>query len=354
MNDRITMKGVADQAGVSQATVSLSLANHPRIPEETRTKIQSLARSLGYQPNPYVAALMRSRRRGKPLSEKPVIAVVCAGASADAWRQASRAADREVLQGILSEADARGYRGDELWLRAGGMSDSRFSEVLRARGIRGVIVGPLDGASECPELDWKEVSAVRIGIPMPRDRVRTVCHDHFTAGSAVLQECLALGYRKPLVISSLQDARMSGGRWESGIQSAYRAAGLRGEVPVLHVGPQGLAHDLPSWLLQHKPDLVITADHESLLRETASLGLRVPRDLGVASLDCPSSGSSVAGMVQKGRSIGAAAVDLLVDMMERHERGLPLQASALMISADWSLGQTLRERRPNAALPRTG
>ena len=50
------MKYIATQAGVSQATVSLCLANHPRIPSETREKIQAVALSLGYQPNPDVAA----------------------------------------------------------------------------------------------------------------------------------------------------------------------------------------------------------------------------------------------------------------------------------------------------------
>ena len=354
MNERITMKGVADRAGVSQATVSLSLANHPRIPEETRTKIQTIARSLGYEPNPYVAALMRSRRRGKPLPEKPVIAVVCAGATADAWRRSAHALDREVLQGILEQATARGYRGDEVWLRAGGMSDSRFSEVLRARGIRGVILGPLEANRECPELAWEEVSAVRIGVPLPREKVRTVCPDHFAAGAAVFQECLALGYRRPGVILRPEDTLLSGGRWESGVCSAFRLAGLEGSVPVLSAEQKNLGRMLQPWLVRHEPDVVITVDHESVVREAAHLGLRVPRDLGVASLLCHPGSGLVSGVLANGRLVGSVAVDMLVDMMERHERGLPRQPSALMISGLWRPGQTLRARALSGSLPRTG
>ena len=48
------MKTVAAQAGVTQATVSMSLANNPRIPLATRERVQAIARELGYRPNPYV------------------------------------------------------------------------------------------------------------------------------------------------------------------------------------------------------------------------------------------------------------------------------------------------------------
>ena len=41
------MKVIAAQAGVTQATVSMSLANHPRISAATRARIQALARKHG-------------------------------------------------------------------------------------------------------------------------------------------------------------------------------------------------------------------------------------------------------------------------------------------------------------------
>ena len=73
----VTMKTIAAQAGVTQATVSMSLANNPRIPQGTRERIQAVAKQLGYQPNPYLSTLMRIRRQGKPLNDKPALALVC-------------------------------------------------------------------------------------------------------------------------------------------------------------------------------------------------------------------------------------------------------------------------------------
>ena len=87
MTAGITMKVIAAQAGVTQATVSMSLANHPRISTATKKRIQDLARKLGYQPNPYVATLMRVRRQGRELTDKPVLAFVGAFNSADGWRK---------------------------------------------------------------------------------------------------------------------------------------------------------------------------------------------------------------------------------------------------------------------------
>ena len=63
MPKSITMKTIAAQAGVTQATVSMSFANNPRIPAATRARIRGIADRLGYRPNPYVSALMRSRPR---------------------------------------------------------------------------------------------------------------------------------------------------------------------------------------------------------------------------------------------------------------------------------------------------
>ena len=86
MSNGVTMKSIAAQAGVTQATVSMSLANNPRIPVTTRERIQAIARKLDYRPNPYVSTLMRIRRQGKPLKDKPALALVCALRSADGWR----------------------------------------------------------------------------------------------------------------------------------------------------------------------------------------------------------------------------------------------------------------------------
>ncbi len=338
------MKYIAAQAGVSQATVSLCLANHPRIPSETREKIQAVALSLGYQPNPYVAALMRSRRRGKPLPGRPVLAIVCAYGTADGWRRSASRTVREIFEGVMAQAEARGYRGEEVWLRRDGMSDSRFSEILRARGIQGLVLGPLDDGARCPELAWKEFSAVRIGMPMREAPVRTICHDNYYASMVAVEECLQLGYRRPGLVIRRRHSDLLQRRWESGFTAAVAAGQVPAAIPPLVLEQWSDAVAFNAWYATHKPDALISPDHDAVAKLAAGLRLSVPRNLGIASLSSPESGSKVSGIFQNGHFIGASAVDLLIDLVERHERGLPAQATALMIEGQWNPGQTLRPR----------
>jgi hypothetical protein len=70
--------------------------------------------------------------------------------------------------------------------------------------------------------------------------------------------------------------------------------------------------------------------------------VRVPEDVGLAVLACPRLGDICSGVFQNGKLIGASAVDMLVSMVERHERGLPAQATTLMVEGQWNEGRTLR------------
>jgi len=53
-------------------------------------------------------------------------------------------------------------------------------------------------------------------------------------------------------------------------------------------------------------------------------------------------GHRCSGVYQNGELVGATAVDTLVGMMERYERGLPEQATTLMVEGIWNEGRTLR------------
>src|ERR1044071_2170402 len=149
MSNGVTMKTIAAQAGVTQATVSMSLANNPRIPPQTRERIQAIARRLGYHPNPYVSTLMRIRRQGKPLKDKPALALVCAQRTPNGWRDHPAPTIRQMREGAFERATLRGYRAQEFWLHRDDMSNERFSEMLHARGIQGRCARGPSNARRC-------------------------------------------------------------------------------------------------------------------------------------------------------------------------------------------------------------
>ena len=63
---RPTQRDVAIQAGVTQATVSLALSNRSDVSAETRERIQAIARSIGYRPDPYLTGLSAYRKSRRP------------------------------------------------------------------------------------------------------------------------------------------------------------------------------------------------------------------------------------------------------------------------------------------------
>ena len=88
---------------------------------------------------------------------------------------------------------------------------------------------------------------------------------------------------------------------------------------------------------------LITLDAEFLEKILLDLGLRVPSDIGLASLGCAEVGDRFSGVCQLGHKKGAAAMDVLVGLVERNETGLPEQPITTLVEGRWNPGRTLRE-----------
>ncbi len=340
------MNSIAVQAGVTRATVSMSLANSPRISAATRERVQAIARKLGYQPNPYISALMRIRRQGKPLKDKPALALVCAQRRADGWRNHPAPTIRQMREGAFDHAPVRGYRAQEFWLHRDDMSNERFSEMLRARGIQGVLIGPLAEGDTPPVLRWDYFAAVCLSVPLPSLPVATVCNDHYFSSLHTMRECHRRGYRRPgLVLHQSHQYRFQG-RWEAGFLIARELLPELEETQPLYLDDWQNEAQILRWLKRQKPDVVITPSSDVLPAVLARAGYRIPEDIGFAMLACPQLGDHFSGVFQNGRMIGELAVDALIGLVERNQRGLPAQATTLMVEGQWNEGRTLRPLRP--------
>src|SRR4051812_19855777 len=80
------IRKIAKAAGVSHTTVSLALRNHPRVSEQTKRRIQTLAKKMGYRPNALVAALMSHVRSNRRVVAHEVVAFLSGGPTPDWWR----------------------------------------------------------------------------------------------------------------------------------------------------------------------------------------------------------------------------------------------------------------------------
>jgi hypothetical protein len=179
-------------------------------------------------------------------------------------------------------------------------------------------------------------------VPLPSLTITTVCNDHYFSSLEIVRECHRRGYRRPGLVLRREHQMRFQGRWEAGFLVGGKM------LPDLHLAAPLYIDDwndlssLLGWLKREKPDVIITPS-ASVLRETLErAGWKIPADIGLALLACPQIGDACSGVYQNGRMIGALAADTLISMVERHERGLPEQATTLMVEGQWNEGRTLR------------
>jgi DNA-binding LacI/PurR family transcriptional regulator len=285
---------------------------------------------------------MRIRRHGRPAVEKPALGLVCAQRVANGWREHRAPTIRQMREGALERATLRGYRAQEFWLHEAEMSNERFSEMLHARGIQGLLISPLAEGDPSPRLRWEYFATVCLSVPLPALTITTVCNDHYFSSLHVVRECHRRGYRRPGLVLHQEHRLRFQGRWEAGfLMGGDMLADLR-LAPPLYVDDWNDRPAIERWLKREKPDVIITPSAEALAATVERAGWKIPRDIGLALLACPSPGDASSGIYQNGGLIGALAIDTLIGMVERHERGLPEQATTLMIEGSWNEGRTLR------------
>ena len=74
------------------------------------------------------------------------------------------------------------------------------------------------------------------------------------------------------------------------------------------------------------------------------MGVEVPRDAGLVELEDRDSGTS--GIYYDPAEIGALAVDLLLGLLHRNQKGVPAHPHELLVSGEWRERGTLPSREP--------
>jgi len=188
---------LAEIAGVSKATVSLALRNHPKIAKQTRTRIQNLAQLHGYRANPLVSAQMAFIKQSKT-QKRPIATIgLVALKSIEAAKKDPRIPLQYYYRGVMDRAKSLGFSIDILLPFQEGLDETRLGDILSARGIRGVIFMPLSlsGPIDNLRFDWDRFSVVAIENTFSQPRIHSVCNDEFESIGRMIRRLGRLGYR---------------------------------------------------------------------------------------------------------------------------------------------------------------
>lgn len=340
---RVTMRFIAQKLGIHHTTVSLALRNSALLREETKKKICDAAMQLGYRPDPMLSALNVYRQSKHQSVFQAVIGWV------DNWKGEPGKllkvpTYKAYYDGARARAEELGYAVEIFRMHEKGMTPERMQQIFRARNVGGVLVAPQERPGNHLGLDFSETSALAFGFSSQPWELNLITARHEQIMDLIVEKIYRLGYRRPGYCVLPESDSGSNYTWIS--RWNYFLSTHKG----MKVLPRTEALDrasLGQWITRNKPDVLV--GFGDLLEKVEGLGYSVPADLGFVSIAAAPALSRAAGVDQNDLLIGRTAVDVLVGMIHRNEKGLPRVPIRTFVDCTWFEGETLRPQKAKVA-----
>ncbi len=342
----MTTRELARLAGVSQATVSLALRNHPRISAATKARVTRLVKKHRYVVDGRVSELMRSIRTHAAGPLTGCLGLISLYPEERPWKPQGRSSHLiRLYKAMVRRAGELGYRIEPFWVKNPDMSCDRLGNIIAARGIQGLLsLGAHDLEEEIPDA-LRRFTIVTLGVSIPTRLHRIVSHFAHNA-SLLLMKLRERGYQRPgAVLRELQDGR--NGHIVAGMYLYYARYifGVR-DIPILYSGETLEPAALDRWYGEYQPDVIIYSDHfvhyPALKMLCMHRRLAVPRDVGIAMLEAAVNPEGISGVRQNFEQMAISAVDMLVSRLQLGEIGMPKIPKVECVEGDWVEATTLR------------
>ncbi len=276
-----TIKDIAQLANVSKSTVSRALNDSPLISQETRERIQTIAREHNFRIN--------APARNLSLRQSHTIAFVTPDCGPNFF-EAESLFSFEILGGIGSGLRALGYdllivhvnSHDNTWANSYFDSARVDGFILMSSHTSQALVKKLIGL-KAPFIAW--------GVPLPNFRYCTVTGDNITGGTLATQHLIQTNRQRIAFIGGPQDDLTVQHRFQ-GYANALEAAGRSVDPNRVVYGDYSYASGIAAMqrLLEQSPKLDGVFANSDLMAIAAikvikDSGQRVPEDVAVVGYD---------------------------------------------------------------------
>ncbi len=339
------MRQIAAECGISVAAVSMALRGHPRISDETVVRVTEAAKRHGYRTNPLLRSVM-SHVRAASAKKKMWLNIAFVWLEATPESVRSDPFESQTVRSVEERAAQLGLHLEQFFLSARGMSPKRLEQIILARGISGVIFSP---SANIPNVElgfaWDKFSVVVIGNCPWSPEFHRAGHHHYRSMCRAITRIGQLGYIRPALILEEKRNERAWRTPEAGFLTHYP-----GDVDprkMIFRMPDNKLGSLKRWLKQSHADCLVFPflDGWSADFKETQLGKRYP----YAALDIFTPGD-VSGIHWDFKTIGANAVDLLMNQLLHLERGVPARAHVVLAEGAWHPGSTLPPKLSAAAL----
>ena len=337
-----TMRDVARAGGVAQSTVSRALRNDPRVSGPQRDRLKALAKSLGYRPNPYVAAFTAQVLHHRRSPRGAVIAIIeCNAKDAPDY-------SREYREGAAERAHALGFATEVFYLHELGHSVTRLNQVLWTRSIVAMLVMPVQKGIDLSRYSFDNTAAATVDPTLHTPILHRAEPYYFHGMQLGLRMLESRGYKRATFCTLHEQVESIGEEWLGGFAGWQALKGKKDAMPVcLDVWGKD---DFKKWVDRHRPDAIIANIPEYFIW-ARELGLEPP-NFAYVSLSAGEKYPEYSGIDQNSKLVAAAAVDSIVAQINRNEFGLPAQPKTVMVQGSWYEGKTIRPARAEPAVAR--
>lgn len=320
MAKKVTIQDVAKAANVSIATVSRVLNNPQAVKNGTRLRVQQAFGEVGYGVTAPALTLPANVPDETEVQSKPSHTIL---AILPELRNPFYA---DVLDGIISKADFRGYETVLYRAKMARYSLEELRELVVASHVCGVLtLGKISTPRDLEELN-RYVPVVQCAEFEKECNLPYVSIDDYGAARSVMQLLLEKGRRRIALLNGPLQYKYAVER-ERGYFDALQEAGIeRDDSLVIHqpVSEFDLALSSASRLLNtpERPDAIFAVSDVmavAAIRAIHRANLRVPEDISVVGFDdtyiaqmCEPSLTTVR---QRGSQMGTYAADILLDMV---------------------------------------
>ena len=313
MKQKITIKTIAKELGVSTSTVSKALRDSHEISTETKDKIKAFADYYNYKPNSLALQLRNQKTK--------VIGVILPKIVHHFFST--------VVKGIEKGASEKGYHIMVCFSNESYQSEVDNLKVLSNGSVDGLLVSVANETLEnqnfkhFQDLVNEEIPMVMFDRVLESISCDKVIVDDIGAGYKATKHLIERG-RKKIAMLSTPDHVNIGALRKQGYLRALREEGLSSnENLVVQIDEKEDEREQISQVFQKDIDAIFAVNEiyaAIAIQIAKAKGLHVPNDISVVGftdgLISEYSSPSITAVVQHGFTMGKQAIELLIDRIE--------------------------------------
>ena len=223
---KVTIKDIAQAAGLSPATISLVLNNRPyRIAPQTKERILTIAREMGYRPNSAAVSLKTNRSY--------TIGLIVPDIRNDYYAT--------YAKGLEDTCQECGWSMILCSTNFNYERERQYIETLRTKCIDGISVvstppnPPVSNSDHVELILSLNIPVVQMDLTSYRPPVNAVISDHVKGGYMATRHLLSLGHRKIAFLTGPSYLEGSDSRLK-GCKKAFDDYGMEWDDDMVYVG----------------------------------------------------------------------------------------------------------------------